>query len=157
MQDIIISDHSEDRSGTMADICRLKSGLQQPDDRSPLFLHFPGLPELDLVCNTDLKTGYDIFHWNHPIVLGCITSNQMDTDCSGNSSTNHFQRIYLIKPALPSSNSQHTLGETLAKVEAQCQNGIEKKNCQEAIQDKCRQIMAGEPYTPKGIVATGHS
>ncbi len=114
--DIIISDHSSDRSGRMEDVCRLKNGLEKEHgDDMALYVFFPGLEDLGRLCTQDLAVGgYDIFHWEHPILLGCVTSDPGNTKCDkAESQQVHFQRLYLIKPALPSSKGRHHLGKTL--------------------------------------------
>ncbi len=114
--DIIISDHSSDRSGRMEDVCRLKNGLEKEHGEDmALYVFFPGLEDLGRICNQDLAIdGYDIFHWEHPILLGCVTSDPGNTKCDkAESQPVHFQRLYLIKPVLPSSKGRHHLGKTL--------------------------------------------
>ena len=138
LEDIIVSDHSADRSGSMADICRLKYGLLRDQAQEPLYLYLPGLANLDQVCNQDLELGYDIFRWEHPIVLGCVTSNPRDVTCSGEAkSERHFQRLYLIKPALPSSQSHDALGSVLAAVGRECRSGTNTASCKAAVAGHC--------------------
>ena len=47
LEDVIVSDHSADRSGSMADLCRLKYGLLRDQGPEPLYVYFPGLANLD--------------------------------------------------------------------------------------------------------------
>lgn len=149
LEDIIVSDHSADRSGSMADICRLKYGLLRDQAQEPLYLYLPGLANLDQVCNQDLEMGYDIFRWEHPIVLGCITSNARDVTCSGEQQFGriHFQRLYLIKPALPSSQSHHEFGSVLAKVATVCRFGSSTEACKTAVRENCHHFLTGNSYS----------
>ncbi|TKB91526.1 MAG: patatin-like phospholipase family protein [Nitrospira sp.] len=82
LPDIIVSDHSADRSGRMEDVCRLRNGLQKDHEHgAPLYIYFPGLTDLDEVCHQDSNFGYDVFNWDHPILLGCITSDRSNDTC----------------------------------------------------------------------------
>ena len=90
----------------MEDVCRLKKGLLEENlGRPRLYVYLPGLDDLDRVCNQNgdvgIDIGYDIFNWEHPILLGCVTADPLNTKC-GEMATErqeHFQRLYLIKPA----------------------------------------------------------
>jgi hypothetical protein len=149
--DIIISDHSFDRGGTMEDICHLKQGLAKDWSGRSLFVVFPGLSNLDSVCNTSNENplGYDIFNWEHPILLGCITSDQHDTTCTQDtpSEENHFSRLYLIKPAFPGTHSQHHLSQAIAATGTVCRAGANNnKMCQTAVKKACANIEVGHPY-----------
>jgi hypothetical protein len=149
LEDVIVSDHSADRSGSMADLCRLKYGLLRDQGPEPLYVYFPGLANLDQVCNQDLELGYDIFRWDHPIVLGCITSNPRDVICSGalNAERPHFQRLYLIKPALPSAQSHDALGRKLEAVGRDCRSGTNTASCKAAVVGHCHQFLAGDSHS----------
>lgn len=164
LNDLIISDHGEDQQGTMVDVCRLKQFLANPtddpayfdrnkiDQNTPpkkLFVYFPGLSDLDRVCSQNSDLSYDIFQWDHPIVLGCITSDIDDRDCSGQpgSSGYSFRRIYLIKPSLPSPQSDLAFGKTLGHTAKACAAGSD--SCLDFFKtqsDLCTQLKAGEPY-----------
>jgi len=95
---LIISDHAQDRDGTMADLCRLKSQIKDQG----LYLNVPGLADLQQVCGDSTK-GYDLFRWQHPILLGCISTDQTTAEkCiqPAASASGYFARIFIIKPAL---------------------------------------------------------
>lgn len=164
MSDLIISDHGEDQQGTMVDVCRLKQLLANPTDDtdyrkrhgSPrkLFVYFPGLSQLDHVCDQDSRMAmrYDIFQWEHPIVLGCITSKIEDTACLGtpDSESDSFRRIYLIKPALPSLQGDLQFGNTLGRAATACAEGAGSDACLAFFTtqpDLCTDVEVGAPYT----------
>ncbi len=153
LPDIIVSDHSFDRSGRMEDVCRLKQGLaNEHGDAESLYIYFPGLADLDEVCVRDSQFGYDIFNWDHPIVLGCVTSDRDSRDCVRKrpAEQSHFQRIYLIKPSLPSN--KHLLGKMLSVPARACKErnsdgvGAESLECKTQVQRVCRALAAGTPY-----------
>lgn len=174
LNDLIISDHGEDQWGTMGDVCRLKQILTNPtndpnyfernkiDQNNPptrLFVYFPGLADLDRVCNPDSDLGYDIFQWNHPIVLGCITPDINDRACSGQpgSDSYSFRRVYLIKPALPSPQGELAFGKTLGRAVKACADGSESAACLDffqANQDLCTHLKAGADYPQDLLHAT---
>lgn len=141
----------------MDDICRLKDGLQNPRDpfTQKLYVYFPGLSKLDKVCDKTLPPpeGYDIYEWEHPILLGCLTSEHTDTSCFGVQTHDHvyFRRLYLIKPALPNGQGQQFLGKALAATAEVCRNGVREKACARVIQEKCRDVPAGETYAPYNV------
>lgn len=110
--DIIISDHSQDRDGRMADICNLKNNLAKLEDPHHLYLYIPGLKDLNKVCEGKTSMGYAIFDWKHPILLGCVSKSSNDVDCSDEK--NLMSRLYIIKPAIPKERNAYTkLGEFL--------------------------------------------
>ncbi|NOU08492.1 MAG: patatin-like phospholipase family protein, partial [Nitrospira sp.] len=149
LPDMIVSDHSSDRSGRMEDICRLRDGLKQDHgDSRPLYVYFPGLADLDEVCNQNSDFGYDVFNWEHPVLLGCVTSDRGDRKCMGefSASQEHFQRVYLIKPSLPSSKSYHNFGQALSDTAEQCRASRKSGDCTKAVQRKCSVLQAGTPY-----------
>ncbi|QPD04977.1 MAG: hypothetical protein Nkreftii_002751 [Candidatus Nitrospira kreftii] len=136
LPDIIVSDHSSDRSGRMDDVCRLKNGLAKDRGDDPhLYVYFPGLSNLDEVCIKDSNLGYDIFNWEHPIVLGCVTSDRDNYDCVRKQpmEQDHFQHIYLIKPSFPGSESRHHLARTLLSATRECGSRKGKDNCADAV------------------------
>lgn len=160
LPDIIISDHSADRSGRMEDVCRLKKGLLEENLGHPrLYVYLPGLDDLDRVCNQNgevgIDIGYDIFNWEHPILLGCVTDDPLNTKC-GDMATGrqeHFQRLYLIKPALPNSRSQHKLGKALVelgnvlhKKTPTCRGGDDHLRCAPMAVPACSSPDAGVRY-----------
>lgn len=153
---MILSDHSADRSGRMGDLCRLKNGLEnESGDKGRLYVIVPGLKKLEQVCAEE-DIGYDIFKWQHPILLGCITSNSKDANCSGvkGSDRHHFQKIFIIKPAIPDSNAKLEIGKALArkslvKIRSKCENKAQGgKECVETLREVCFQLPAGKPYLP---------
>lgn len=166
--DIIVSDHSGDRSGKMEDVCRLKIGLEREHGSSQhLYVYFPGLLTLDDVCDqrhTGKNEGYDIFHWEHPILLGCITDNVKYKDCIDDKLTSgaHFQRLYLIKPAFPSGKLASKLGLALkgithivAKTNDTCTKQPNLKVCAPSAVPACVALPAGQPY-PYGVRLRHH-
>jgi hypothetical protein len=149
LPDIIVSDHSSDRSGRMEDVCRLKYGLaNEQGDTGPLYSYFPGLADLDEVCNQDSSFGYDAFNWEHPILLGCLTSDRSNRNCMEALPVRqeHFQRIYLIKPSLPSPKNKMGLSQALSEVGKECQNTRKSPDCIEAVRKYCTALPAGKPY-----------
>lgn len=155
LPNMILSDHSADRSGSMGDVCRLKTGLQSGSaNGKELYLFIPGLLDLERVCSAGSFLGYDIFNWQHPILLGCITSDSKNKDCSqvGGVNNDHFQRVFLIKPALSNSNGHHEIGKTLAKrsleqIMDKCKDGkIDDKRCGQILRKVCHQGSAMLPY-----------
>lgn len=156
LPNIILSDHSVDRGGLMGDLCRLKKGLgnDSTGHNDSLYLFVPGLEGLNSVCSEE-DLGYDIFNWEHPILLGCVTSNANDTNCShvDDHEKGHFQRVFIIKPALPNHNSQHEIGhvlskKTLKKTRELCtKNPLGDELCAKQLREVCFQRPAGAPYT----------
>lgn len=165
-KDIIISDHSFDRGGIMEDLCHLKAGLANDWNGNHLYVFIPGLAQLDAVCDTarEPRLGYDIFNWEHPVLLGCITSDKSDATCTNSTGkvVTYFSRLYLIKPAFPGKHSKHHLGMVIATAGTACRPTLNKidadKNeavCQEAVK-KCKIIKVGEPYhDPTGYAGSG--
>lgn len=119
MRHILISDHSQDTKGKMADLCLLHNevALRMPGK----VLVMPGLKDFSAHCLSYLSEsecgdeackalpgitgqqlgegGYPVREWGQPVVLGCIrdkTDVQANDDCG----TKFDTRIYLIKPAL---------------------------------------------------------
>jgi hypothetical protein len=88
----IISDHSDDRSGRMPRICKLRESLSHLG----LYLRFPGLKDLDVICSEGSGLGYDVFYWRYPILLGCVTSGAETCE-------RPQHRILLLKPAFNAS------------------------------------------------------
>lgn len=165
LTDIIISDHGEDQQGTMVDLCRLKQLLANPTadkdyakrNGSPkrLFVYFPGLSQLNDVCDQESRIvmRYDIFQWEHPIVLGCITSNIDDWKCSGvpGSGSQSFHRVYLIKPALPSEHGHLRFGKDLRRAASACASSPGSDSCKNFFTENtgvCEEMLAGTPYGP---------
>jgi hypothetical protein len=107
---LIISDHAYDRGGRMGDVCRLKNELHKVG----YSLVLPGLADLDKVCS-DKKEGYDIFHWQHPVMLGCIVANSDHQDCKelpnhwDRESGKYFARVFIIKPAFANDELSEAL------------------------------------------------
>ncbi len=160
LTDLVISDHGQDQQGTMEDVCRLKQLLAHPTNdegyrerNGPprrLFVYFPGLSQLDHVCDREARItmSYDIFQWDHPIVLGCMTSDVDDRACSGKprSGSHSFRRIYLIKPALPSPQSELHFGKNLGHAATACADEAPCKEFFKTEPDLCMQMQAGTPY-----------
>ena len=138
VSDIIISDHSQDRSGQMSDICILKNNLQQFQSE-PLYLHVPGLKNLEDVCKgkevtPGYKLGYNIFEWNNPILLGCVSKSKEVNSCTDEAMVQN--RLYIIKPAVPEPNLKLTeLGNYLPR-------DIEQQRLD------CKQIKNNSSYRP---------
>lgn len=135
---IIISDHAQDRPGQMGDICRLKTQLAKQDLR----LSVPGLSDLQGVC-TQRENGYDIYNWQYPVLLGCISNSDVATDsCLRNPehppvAGDYFSRLFIIKPSLANPQMAKAL-HALAPV---CRSGISKK-CGAEITKWCSQPIA---------------
>ncbi|SPZ04944.1 Patatin-like phospholipase [Pseudomonas luteola] len=115
---LIVSDHSFDRKGSMGDICRLKRGLEKQD----LYLLLPGLEHFDKQCSGDpeLLTGYDINHWSHPVLAGCIVSKaQAYMNCEKleeyREEGQYAAHLFVIKPAWGTPPMQDDL-ETIKKL-----------------------------------------
>lgn len=160
-KDIIISDHSFDRGGIMEDVCHLKQGLARDWSGQNLYLFIPGLDKLDAVCDSSLtpRLGYDIFNWEHPILLGCVTSNQQDKACTNNidGEANYFGRLYLIKPAFPGTQNHH-LSQAIALAGKTCRNGVNDLDCRKMVLNGCANIEVGRPYeTPEATASTDTS
>ncbi|MHC8376439.1 patatin-like phospholipase family protein [Pseudomonas sp. MDT1-16] len=140
VSNLIISDHSQDREGWMADICRLKEGLVDQG----LTLLLPGLSSLDKQCKIVKYelTGYDIYAWEHPVLVGCIVSTALaNSDCENlpaNLSKNQYAaHLFLIKPAL---------GTKSMRVQLQSISGA----CNESSNKKCQEIVRHACTTPNG-------
>ena len=138
IETIIISDHAQDRKGEMGDLCRLKSQIR----KQGLYLTVPGLADLDSVCNQTrhYPLGYDIFNWQHPVLLGCVSNGKMAEDCSRSEEKTilpgeYFARLFIIKPAL--ANSQLT--DALTAMGADCQRGLEGR-CAATIMRHCKKF-----------------
>jgi len=161
LPDIILSDHSADRSGKMEDVCRLKRGLEREHGSAThLYVYFPALDRLNDSCDQkESEQGYDIFHWEHPILLGCITDNAKNDTCMNDEPApgSHFQRLFLIKPAFPSVKSGNKLGvalkgikDILAKTNDTCKNESNSKACAPSAVPACRALYDGQPYPYSG-------
>src|SRR5438067_12748312 len=99
-----------------------------------LSVFFPGLGSLERVCDGAGKVacGYDIFEWEHPILLGCITSNLSDEKCEREAveSGGYFAHLYLIKPVFPGNNGNSHLNQVVADAGKECkQHGIVSPEC----------------------------
>ena len=140
VSDIIISDHSQDRSGQMSDICVLKNNLQQFKSE-PLYLHVPGLKNLEEVCKGEevrpgYKLGYNIFEWKNPILLGCVSKSKEESSCTDDAMVQN--RLYIIKPVVPEPNLKLTeLG-----------NYLPRDIAQQRLD--CNQIKNNSPYILNG-------
>lgn len=161
LPDIILSDHSADRSGKMEDVCRLKGGLEREHGSAThLYVYFPALDRLNAVCDQkESEQGYDIFHWEHPILLGCITDNAKNDKCTDDEPApgSHFQRLFLIKPAFPSVKSGNKLGvalkgitDILAKTNNTCIDNPNFIECAPSAVPACRALYDEQPYPDSG-------
>lgn len=96
---IIISDHAQDRNAQMGDLCRLQKEIKDQG----LYLNVPGLNQMEAVC-TNPKQAYDLFQWEHPVMLGCISDNKdaaaLCKKPKTGSEFGYFSRLFIIKPAL---------------------------------------------------------
>ncbi|MEX5684128.1 patatin-like phospholipase family protein [Pseudomonas silesiensis] len=147
---IIISDHAQDRTGSMGDICRLKTQLATLN----MALQIPGLDGLAQHCNegSDAKTGYDIFDWKHPVIFGCIFQSpngaeEKNNPCQGRPGTwrpgehgenPYFARVFLIKPALANEELEASI-RTLARM---CRSHY-GKDCQNQLVELCQSQAKG--------------
>lgn len=168
---LIISDHAHDRSGTMEDICRLRRELKDQGrnvdgqstgrPRMAYELYIPGLKNLARVCESANGLGYDIFDWNHRILVGCIVpDDRPHTDEQGRPlsdenygarvcatlqgtwhSNNRLQqaadgkywaRVIVIKPAFGGPKLMHALDMVMKYCNPQNQ-----EDCWEAVADNC--------------------
>lgn len=135
VSNLIISDHAQDREGWMADICRLKEGL----DRQGLALILPGLSSLDRQCKIvkNELTGYDVFAWEHPVLVGCIVSKSLaNTNCEklpvNLSHGQYAAHLFVIKPAL----GNKSIRAQLQNISAGCGRGNEPE-CQRILRLAC--------------------
>jgi hypothetical protein len=117
---LIVSDHAGDRDGKMIDLCWLKNGLEKNHN---LRLLLPGLGNLDHHCRLyeDENTGYNIFAWRHPVLVGCIVSKSIENLGCENLPTNlekeqYAAHLFLIKPALANT----AMREKLNKIGSVC-------------------------------------
>ncbi len=175
---LILSDHAYDRGGLMEDVCRLKRELAKVTYN----LLIPGLGKLDEVCNPDAaaRTGYNIFDWNHPVLLGCIVPQgayaaarpeevcaRIPVDWRTGKARNYSARLIVIKPVLANGGVR----EQVLNVVSACRDG-KPDECHAAIARQCgkplpngRAATAGESascellgfvpnnfFTPEGIV-----
>jgi hypothetical protein len=135
VSNLIISDHAQDREGWMADVCRLKSGLKAQG----LILLLPGLSSLDKQCEIVAKeiTGYDIYAWEHPVLVGCIVSATLANSNCENLPTNlnneqYAAHLFLIKPALGTKSMR----AQLQSISGACSQGS-NETCQKIISHAC--------------------
>lgn len=86
VKNIIISDHAEDVSGTMDDLCNLKKWLKDPGFAKKngdliWVINFDDMPNLDEVCEY-IEQGrrdglrYNYLAWRHPVQRGCAVELQ---------------------------------------------------------------------------------
>jgi hypothetical protein len=130
VSNLIISDHSQDREGWMAEVCRLKIGLA----KQGLTIQLPGLSSLDKQCEVvgDELTGYDIFAWEHPVLVGCIVSNALaNLNCEqlpvNLSNGQYAAHLFLIKPAIGTPSMREKLRLSAAPVAKKISGGIVRK------------------------------
>lgn len=164
---MVLSDHAEDETGTMGDVCRLKNGL--PDD---LTLLLPGLENLDEQCQNNQRDeyGYNVYQWKSPVLVGCIipksqavsqankiamlkreknngegaVSGAAPTACGKLDDSDTYQaRVFIIKPALANKGLLKSLARfTKACFPAEDKNNIEPEKsadsaCSKSIIDEC--------------------
>jgi len=102
-REIIISDHAQDSNGQFKDLCSLKANLS---DRR-LYLYMPDMPTFERLCDNkqsdDRSARINLWKWETPVQLGCITRDKTNHDCVHRTrdAENYYARIYLLKPALP--------------------------------------------------------
>lgn len=135
VSNLIISDHAQDREGWMADICRLRDGLE----KQGLILLLPGLSSLDNQCKIVKYelTGYDIFAWEHPVLVGCIVSKALaSSSCEKlpvNLNNNQYAaHLFVIKPALGTKSMR----AQLESINNTCGQGKEEE-CQRVVREAC--------------------
>ena len=140
VSNLIISDHAQDREGWMADVCRLKDGLNDQG----LTLLLPGLSSLEKQCKIvkNELTGYDIYAWEHPVLVGCIVSASIaNSNCENlppNLSDDHYAaHVFLIKPAL-GTRSMRTQLQSISDA------------CSQGGNEHCQKIILGACTTPNG-------
>lgn len=152
---IIISDHSHDRAGLMDDVCRLKVTL----GKNGLYLHIPGLKNFDMVCspkenqNGDKLHGYDIFNWDHPVLLGCVTSNKDEINCirsvTEKDSNYYFAQLFIIKPALADKKLKSAITDVASICRIKDKDGSITEECRNVVSSKCEFLMANSIYLPQ--------
>ncbi|URM26313.1 patatin-like phospholipase family protein [Pseudomonas frederiksbergensis] len=140
VSNLIISDHAQDREGWMADICRLRDGL----DKQGLTLLLPGLSSLDRQCKIVKYelTGYDIYAWEHPVLVGCIVSKALaSSNCEklpvNLSKDQYAAHLFVIKPALGTKSMQTQLQSI-------------NKACTQGSKEKCQRFVRQACTTPNG-------
>lgn len=125
---IIISDHAQDRNAQMGDLCRLTEKIEGQG----LYLNIPGLKDMAINCQNPDK-GYDSFLWQHPVMLGCISSDKVAVEtCSKAKSESepiYFARLFVIKPALANPELK-----TAIRAFGTCNNS---KDCQSVLAKAC--------------------
>jgi hypothetical protein len=144
---LIVSDHAGDRDGEMIDLCWLKNGLEKTLKNQNLRLLLPGLSNLDRHCQLyeDGNTGYNIFAWRHPVLVGCIVSKSLESLGCENLPTSlekgqYAAHLFLIKPALANT----AMREKLNKIGNVCfyqsfKNKIDRdRACTKEIRDACQ-------------------
>lgn len=161
---IIISDHSADRGGAMADVCRLKKILQDSGDKNAenepkFYLHIPALHDLDKVCEAKQNIGYDIYNWQFPILLGCISSvdpkqignnNAYQYQCEKPSDSNdYYARVFVIKPSL----GEAAMAEKIREIANDCPKGnTASVECKNSLIKHTTFLEAGESYKLENLV-----
>lgn len=116
VREIIVSDHSLDRSGKMEDLCNVRNELMNDarktkngDHRMRLIV--PALEGFDYLCDrhaAKVKTdmGYAVHYWENPVLEGCIIMETRfqkgNIDCRKVFSEKNSNSImlYIIKPSL---------------------------------------------------------
>lgn len=133
---LIISDHAQDRSGTMGDVCSLKRQIEEQG----LYLLVPGLKDLNSQCSEkgEVTSGYDIFNWHHPVLLGCIVSEKYKDNACANmkeaSDDKHYSaHLFLIKPAL----ANESVRKSLNLISSACDGSDQSEECYKAIRNAC--------------------
>jgi hypothetical protein len=97
-RELVIADNGRD-DGRLEDVCLLKQNLKH----RKLYLYFPHLGDFEQACAGTKRA--NLWNWQHPVQLGCITRNEVDRDCSASGDPDYFARLYLLKPALSKSLS----------------------------------------------------
>jgi hypothetical protein len=123
IRDIIISDHAQDKQGSMSDLCFLRNEIFI---RKNLYLHIPGLEKWPEGCRVegvlrrsrieppapgdDAGEGvrkaaeqtrvnpdffYPIWGWPYPFLAGCVSKSANPASCL----TEPINRLWIIKPA----------------------------------------------------------
>lgn len=133
---LIISDHSMDREGRMVDVCRLKDGLATHG----LSLLLPGLSGLEKQCRVvrDELTGYDIFAWEHPVLVGCIVPTaQAAKGCehlpADLQDGQYSARVFIIKPSL----GMPSMRDNLRAIRNACSHGSDTLYCLDQVRKAC--------------------
>ncbi|MDF0733055.1 patatin-like phospholipase family protein [Pseudomonas entomophila] len=133
---LIISDHSMDRAGWMADICRLKEGLEGQG----LSLLLPGLSSLETQCRVVKleATGYDIHAWEHPVLVGCIVPQALAGQGCERLPENrrdgpYSARVFVIKPSL----GMPSMREHVRAIGQACAGSRDAEDCLDAVRAAC--------------------